>query len=172
MGVSVLIRGDCGNEEGIEQGRRKGKRTKELLRRLAQHHGAKQLAAQPASAAGRDRGLDDGDLEVRACLAQHVRGGQAAGARAHDDDVRLRVLVQVGEVAARHGAGHLRLADRGEAEAVPFGGEGGEEGGVRAGGRGWRGDRAVMDGEVLDTLDGRHGVDVDGVGGGWRSHGW
>ncbi|KAJ3478004.1 hypothetical protein NLG97_g8692 [Lecanicillium saksenae] len=87
---------------------------------LAHDHGGEELAAEPGAAAGADRGLDDGDLEVRALLAQDVGGGQAARAGADDDNVRLGVSVEVLEVAAGHGARDLRLADGREAEAVPL----------------------------------------------------
>lgn len=68
-------------------------------------------------------GLDDGNLEIRTSLAQHVGGAQAAGARANDDNVTLRVLIQIMEVTAGHGAGDLALADRSKLEAVPLAGK-------------------------------------------------
>lgn len=92
----------------------------EGIGRLAHNHGREQLAAQPGAAAGGDGRLDDGNLEVRALLAQDVGGRQAARAGADNDNVRLGVLVQVLEVAAGHGPGDLRLADGRKLEAVPL----------------------------------------------------
>ena len=91
----------------------------EHVGRLAHHHGAEELSAEPGTSAGGDTGLDDGDLEVRAQLAQGVGTAEAAGAGADDDDVRLGVRVEVGKVAAGHGARDGALADGGEAEGVP-----------------------------------------------------
>jgi len=45
-------------------------------------------------------------------LGQLVRAGQACRARAGDDDIALRVLVQVLEVAAGHRAAHLHFQHR------------------------------------------------------------
>ena len=44
----------------------------EHVGRLAHHHGAEQLPAQPGAAAGRNAGLDEGDAEVGAEGAQRV----------------------------------------------------------------------------------------------------
>ena len=88
--------------------------------RLAHDHGGEELAAEPSTTAGRDGGLNDGNLEVGPLLAEDVGGAEAAGAGADDDNVRLGVGVEVLEVAARHGARDLALADGGKLEAVPL----------------------------------------------------
>lgn len=93
--------------------------TKESIGRLAHDHGREELAAKPSTAAGGNTGLNDGDLQVRTLLGEHVGGGQAATASADDDDVRLGILIQVLEVAARHGARHLTLTDGREVEVRP-----------------------------------------------------
>jgi len=112
----------------------------EMLRGPAHDHGGEELAAEPGTTAfssqsesteilggcpptRSDIGLDDGDLQVRTRLGQHVGGAETAGAGADDDDVALGVLVQVVEVAAGHGARDLALADRGEPEVIPLAGE-------------------------------------------------
>ncbi|GKT66055.1 hypothetical protein ColTof3_13394 [Colletotrichum tofieldiae] len=98
---------------------------------------------------------------VRAGLGEHVGRAEAAGSGADDDDVRLGVGVEVGEVSSRHGARDLALADGIEGEAVPLAEELvdlGRDGMLRSG---------------LGRLAGGvgHGVVADGGDGGGRSHG-
>jgi len=94
----------------------------EGIGRLAHDHCREELAAEPSTTAWSDTSLDYGDLEVRTSLGEAVGGGETAAAGANDDDVALGVLVQVGKVAAGHGARDLALTDRLEAEVAPFAG--------------------------------------------------
>jgi hypothetical protein len=70
----------------------------EHVGRLAHHHGAEELPAEPRAAAGGDAGLDYGDAQVGAESSQGVGRGEAAGAGADDDDVGFGVGVEVSEV--------------------------------------------------------------------------
>jgi hypothetical protein len=90
------------------------------LRGLAHHHGAEELATQPGTAARGNAGFDHGDFEIRPLARERVGCAEAAGARADDDDVRLGVRVEVVEVAARHGARNLRLADGCKSKCLPI----------------------------------------------------
>mmetsp|Transcript_14532 Transcript_14532/g.36150 ORF Transcript_14532/g.36150 Transcript_14532/m.36150 type:complete len:201 (+) Transcript_14532:167-769(+) len=67
-----------------------------------------------------------GHLDLGGGLAQLVRAGEAGGAGADDDDVRLSELVEIAEVARRHGARHLSLTDGLEGKVVKGGGGGGQ----------------------------------------------
>jgi hypothetical protein len=91
---------------------------KELCR-LAHHHGTKELPAEPGTTAGGHAGFDHGDLEIGALARERVSCAETARACANDDDVGLGVGVQVVEVATRHGARDLRLADGSEGERFP-----------------------------------------------------
>ena len=64
--------------------------------------------------------LNNGNLQIGPLLAQHVRSRQSTRSSTDNHNVALRISVQVGEVAARHGAGDLRLADRSKGEVGPF----------------------------------------------------
>ena len=66
-----------------------------------------------------DGGFDDGDLQVRAGLAEHVRRAQSARAGADDDDVAFGVGVKVLKVASGHSPRHLTLPDGIEGERFP-----------------------------------------------------
>lgn len=123
----------------------------EDISRLAHHHGGEELASQPGSAAGGDSRLDDGDLQVRAQLAERVGGAEAARAGADDDDVRLGVRVEIGKVTAGHGTRDLALADGREGEGVPVAHHVGEGLGESVG---------VVDRGVL------HGIEILGHEGG------
>jgi hypothetical protein len=72
----------------------------EQLRRLAHHHGAEELAAQPGSSTRGNASLNDGDLEVGALSSEHKGGRQAARSSTDNDNVGLGVRVKVGEVTA------------------------------------------------------------------------
>ncbi|KAH0237918.1 Thi4-domain-containing protein, partial [Aureobasidium melanogenum] len=91
----------------------------EGISRLAHDHGREELATEPGTTTRADTGLDDGNLEVRTSLGQAVCGRETARASANDDNVRLGILVQVGEVAAGHGSADLRLTDGAEGEGLP-----------------------------------------------------
>lgn len=91
--------------------------------RFAQDHGREELATQPASSARRHRSLNDGDLEIWSRLSEGIGRRQAARARANNDHIGFGISVQVLEVARRHGARDLRLANGGELERIPFAGE-------------------------------------------------
>ena len=69
---------------------------------LAHHHGAEELASEPGTASGRDAGLDDGDLQIGTLLGELVGGAQPARSGTDDNDVRLSVVVEVGEVATSY----------------------------------------------------------------------
>ena len=90
----------------------------ESISRLAHDHGAEELAAKPSSTSGRDRSLNDGDLEIGASLAEHVGSAETAGSGTDDDNIGLSIGVKVLEVAAGHGARDLGLADGSEREAL------------------------------------------------------
>ena len=68
----------------------------------------------------RDRGLDDCNFEIRTGFTKHVSRTQSTRASADDYNVAFGVGVQVVEVAASHGPGHLALADGSELERLPF----------------------------------------------------
>ena len=93
---------------------------KEGISRLAHDHSREELATEPSTTTGADTGLDDGNLQVRASLSQAVCGRETARAGANDDNIRLSVLVQVGEVATGHGSADLRLTDGTEGEVLPL----------------------------------------------------
>ena len=118
----------------------------EGVRRFAHYHCGEELAAQPGTAAlgvsvsnrsrkdtwiasracGKGRltrayaRLNDGNLQIGSLLPQHVRGRQSTRSGTDNDDVAFGIVVQVGEITARHGAGDLGLADWGEGEVGPF----------------------------------------------------
>lgn len=79
----------------------------ESIGRLPHDHGREELSAKPSTATGGDTSLDDSDLQVRTLLGQAVSGAETTAACTNDDNVRLGIVVQVGEVAASHGAGDL-----------------------------------------------------------------
>lgn len=87
---------------------------------LAHNHGAEELASEPSTASWSNASLDDGNLEVRALLAENVGSAQTTGASTDNDNVRLGVVVQVGKVAPGHGPRDLRLADGSEGERLPL----------------------------------------------------
>jgi hypothetical protein len=93
----------------------------ECISRLTHNHSAEELSTEPCSTTWRDGGFNDGDLEIRTSLAEHVGSAQTAGSGTDDDDIRLGVSVEVLEIATSHGAGDLRFADGSKCEALlPF----------------------------------------------------
>jgi hypothetical protein len=90
----------------------------ECISRLAHNHCAEELATEPSSTTWRDGSFNDGNLEIRTSFAEHVGSAQTAGSSTNDDDVGLGVSVEVLEVAASHGTGHLRLADGSKCEIL------------------------------------------------------
>jgi len=90
----------------------------ESISRLSHDHGAEELATEPSSTSWRNRGFNDGNLEVWTSFAQHVSSTETTGSCSNNDNVGLRIGVEIGEVATGHGTRDLRLADGSECEAL------------------------------------------------------
>ena len=90
----------------------------ERISGLAHDHCTEKLASEPGPTARRDRSFDDSNLQVRTSFAKHVGRAEATRSSADNDNVRLSIGIEVIEIAASHGAGNLRLADRSELEAL------------------------------------------------------
>ena len=95
--------------------------SQESISGLAHDHGAEQLATEPSSASWRDGSFNDGNLEVRTSLAEHISSAETARPSANNDNIGLSVRVEVIEVTACHSTADLGLANGSKLEAlVPF----------------------------------------------------
>jgi hypothetical protein len=138
----------------------------EELGRLAHHHGAEELPAQPGAATWSNASFDHGDLEVRALGSQGVGGAETAGSGANDDNVGLGVAIKVVEIATRHSARNLGLADGSKGEGLPVVLHLVESLGNAVGSR--------LDSKVLleaEPIFGAVGGSWDVESSGWRRHG-
>jgi hypothetical protein len=90
----------------------------ESISRLTHDHCAKELATKPGTASGRNGSLDEGNLEIGASFAEHIRSAKTTRSGADDDNVGLSVCVEVIEVTASHGTADLRLSDGSKLEAL------------------------------------------------------
>mmetsp|Transcript_30434 Transcript_30434/g.79164 ORF Transcript_30434/g.79164 Transcript_30434/m.79164 type:complete len:317 (-) Transcript_30434:556-1506(-) len=93
---------------------------KQSMGRLTHNHATEQLATQPGTTTRSHTSFNDGDLHIRGNPGELVGARQASRASSHDDHVRLGILVQVCEVSAGHGAGHLRDKCSWSLKAVVF----------------------------------------------------